>query len=74
MSAPLQEGSYVLIPKPTKVSLKWKGPSWVVRAIAENFYVLHDVTQDIKLVEHRDNLLRIPWIKNDEEALQNAGI
>ena len=55
MSAPLQEGSYVLIkiPKPTKVSLKWTGPSRVLKAIGDNFYEIQDVTQDKMSAEHR---------------------
>ena len=74
MAAPLEEGSYVLIrnPNPSKVSLKWTGPSRVLKAIGDNFYEIQDVTQDKKLAEHRDTLLRIPWIKNDEEAREHA--
>ena len=54
----LKEGDYVLLrnPRGTKLSLKWLGPYRVVRATADNFYVLHDVTQDLESVQHREDL------------------
>ena len=70
----LKEGNYVLLrnPRKTKLSLKWLGPYRVVKAIADNFYVLHDVTQDLESVQHRENLYVITDCTNDEEAREYA--
>ena len=70
----LKEGDYVLLrnPRKTKLSLKWLGPYRVVKATADNFYVLHDVTQDLESVQHREDLYVITDCTNDEEAREYA--
>ena len=69
----LPVGGYVLvrIPAKSKTQLRWRGPFRVLEAIADNFYKLRDITQDVDVVEHRDDL----WVvecKSDEEALDYA--
>jgi hypothetical protein len=69
----LAVGDYVLvrIPARTKVQLLWRGPLRVLEAIADNFYKLRDITQDVDVVEHREDL----WVINcnsDREALDYA--
>ena len=69
----LAVGSYVLvrIPAKSKLQLRWRGPYRVVEVLADNFYKLRDITQDLDVVEHREDL----WLtdcKSDEEALEYA--
>ena len=69
----LPVGSFVLarIPAKSKLQLKWRGPYRVLEAIADNFYKLRDITQDVDLVEHRDDLWKVDC-KSDAEALEYA--
>jgi len=69
----LTVGSYVLvrIPAKTKLQLRWRGPYRVVEVLADNFFKLRDIAQDLDVVEHREDL----WVtecSNDEEALDYA--
>jgi len=69
----LAVGSYVLvrIPVKSKLQLRWRGPYRVVEVLADNFYKLRDITQDLDCVEHREDI----WVvkcESDEEALEYA--
>ena len=70
----LPGGTYVLLQntRKSKLSLKWLGPYRVVEARADNFYVLYDITQDLEIVQHRDNLYVITECKNDDQAREYA--
>ena len=51
--------------------LLWRGPFRVVKVLAANFYKLRDITQDVDLVEYREELWRTECA-DDAEALEYA--